>query len=84
MVRERIVNYGTAFTDRGVYYLSPAPDRKSATLKLLPLDGGPPKTLGTIQGAVRGGLSVSPDFKSILYSQCDQCAADIMLVENFH
>ena len=83
LVRETILNYATELTARGLYYLSPAEDLKSATLKLLPLNGGPPKTLGTIQGAVRGGLSVSPDFKSILYSQCDQCAADIMLVENF-
>jgi len=28
-----------------------------------------------------GGLSVSPDFTSIICSRCDQCAADIMLVD---
>jgi eukaryotic-like serine/threonine-protein kinase len=74
----------SAVTSRGVYYLSTSQDLQSATLKLLPLEGGEPKTLGTIPHTVETGLSVSPDFKSILYSQCDQCAADLMLVENFH
>jgi len=42
-----------------------------------------PRTLGVIPHTTSSGLSVSPDFRSIVYSQCDQCAADIMLVEGF-
>ncbi|MBZ5633441.1 MAG: protein kinase [Acidobacteriia bacterium] len=84
LVRDRIAANAAAITARGVYYLSPAQDLQSSTLRLLPLDGGEPKTLGTIPHTTEAGLSVSPDFKSILYSQCDQCAADLMLVENFH
>jgi hypothetical protein len=30
------------------------------------------------------GLSLSPDGQSLLYSQYDQSAAELMLVENFH
>jgi Tol biopolymer transport system component/predicted Ser/Thr protein kinase len=72
-----------AMTSRGLYYLSQSTDLKSSTLKLLPLDGGMPRTLGVIPHTTTGGLSVSPDFTSIIYSRCDQCAADIMLVEGF-
>jgi serine/threonine protein kinase/Tol biopolymer transport system component len=70
-------------TSRGIFYLSPARDLQSAALRLLPSSGGEPKTLGTIPHRVGTGLSVASDHSSILYSQCDQCAADIMLVENF-
>jgi serine/threonine protein kinase len=72
-----------AMTSRGLYYLSPSTDLQSSTLRLLPLDGSEPRTLGVIPHTTSGGLSVSPDFRFIVYSQCDQCAADIMLVEGF-
>ena len=84
LMHDRIAPDAAAITTRGVYYLSPAQDLQSATLRLMPLAGGEPKTLGTIPHTTEVGLSVSPDFKSILYSQCDQCAADLMLVESFH
>lgn len=75
--------FDAAVTSRGLYYLSPSADRLSATLRLMPFDGGEPRTLGVIPHTTSGGLSVSSDFTSIVYSQCDQCAADIMLVEGF-
>lgn len=70
-------------TSRGLFYLWLAADRLSAKLRVVPLDGGAPKDLGTIPYAVLSGLSFSPDFTRMLYSRCDPCAADIMLVENF-
>jgi len=83
LVQDQIASYAFEVTGRGIYYLSPAQDLKSATLRLLPLEGGEPRTLGTIAGTVSSGLSIAPDYRSVLYSQCDQCAANIMLVENF-
>jgi len=79
-----MVNGAMSVTTRGVYYLSPTTDQQSADVRLLPLDGGEPRTLGTIPHVVATDLSVSPDFTSIVYSQCDQCTADLMLVEDFH
>jgi Tol biopolymer transport system component len=70
-------------TSRGVYYLSRATDLLSAELRLVPLGGGASRTLGTIPHYVAGTVSISPDFTRVLYARCDQCAADIMLVENF-
>jgi eukaryotic-like serine/threonine-protein kinase len=81
LVRDRISD--AAMTSRGYYYLSTATDLQSSTLKVLPLDGGQPRTLGVIRHSTSRGLSVAPDFTSIIYSQCDQCAADLMLVEGF-
>ncbi len=83
MLSEPFVLARAAVTSRGLYYLSLSTDLKSATLRVLPWDGGAPKTLGVIPHAVSAGLSVAPDFTSIIYSRCDQCAADIMLVEGF-
>ena len=70
-------------TARGVFYLVPGSDRQSAVLKVVPLNGGPARTLGTLPRMAVGRISVSPDFSRMLYARCDQCAADIMLVENF-
>ena len=70
-------------TTRGIYYLGRGPDSRSAFLRLIPLGGGDAKTLATISRAPHPGLSVSPDYKFVLFSQYDQSAADIMLVENF-
>ena len=70
-------------TQRGIHYLERSRDGRSALIKLAPLSGGEPKTLGTIPRPIASGLSLSPDGKYSLYSQYDQSAADIMLVENF-
>jgi serine/threonine protein kinase len=81
LIGERIS--ASAMTSRGLYYLNTSTDLQSATLRLLPLDGRAPRTLGVIPHPISGGLSVAPDFTSIIYSRCDQCAADLMLVEGF-
>jgi Tol biopolymer transport system component/predicted Ser/Thr protein kinase len=82
VVKDRI---GSGFrpTTRGLFYLAPSADLQSSTLRLVPLAGGPPKDLGTIPFTGIGGLSFTPDFTRMLYARCDQCAADLMLVENF-
>ena len=81
LTRDRVST--SAMTSRGLYYLSASTDLQSSTLRLLPLDGGAPRTLGVIPHTITAGLSVAPDFSSIIYSRCDQCAADLMLVEGF-
>jgi len=77
----RVTAYAT--TDLGLLYLSAAETLVSATLRLVPSAGGPARILGTIPQRVMGAMSLSPDGKALLYSRCDRCEADILLVENF-
>ena len=70
-------------TTRGLFYLSRSSDQLSAELFLAPLAGGAARRLGVIPHYVVSGPSFSPDFSRMFYARCDQCAADIMLVENF-
>jgi serine/threonine protein kinase/WD40 repeat protein len=82
IVRDRVASAFSP-TTRGLFYLAPAADLQSSVLRLVPLAGGPARDLGTIPFPVISGLSFTPDFTRMLYARCDQCAADIMLVENF-
>jgi serine/threonine protein kinase len=71
-------------TAKGVYYLSRAAGRGGAIVRFIGHEGGEPKTLGSIPRAPSVGLGLSPDSRWLLYSQYDQSAAEVMLVENFH
>jgi Tol biopolymer transport system component len=81
VLKERVSYF--QLTPRGIFFLSRAADLLSAELRLAPLDGGPSKLLGTIPHLVMSGVSFSRDLTRMLYTRCDQCAADLMLVENF-
>jgi Tol biopolymer transport system component len=67
----------------GIYFLAPAPSRK-ATLRFYAFASGQTSMLGTIEKPTLLYLDASPDGRSLFYSQEDQTAADLMLVENFH
>jgi len=71
-------------TAKGVYYLSTGPDQRGALIRFIGHEGRESKTLGNIQRTPSAGLSVSPDGRFLLYSQYDQSAAEILLVEGFH
>jgi hypothetical protein len=68
----------------GVYYLSPAPDQHGALVRFISHAGGESKTLASIPRTPAAGLSLSADGRYFLYSQYDQSAAELLLVENFH
>ena len=54
-----------------------------ALIRFLPIEGGEPRTIGTIARTPASSLSVSPDGRYLLYSQFDQSSAELLLVENF-
>jgi serine/threonine protein kinase len=69
---------------KGVYYLGMSADKRGALIRFIGHTGGESKTLGSIARAPAAGLSLSSDGRFLLYSQYDQSAAELLLVENFH
>jgi hypothetical protein len=76
---------GTAFSlvNDGIYFMSkPGADRKPS-IQFLSFATAKVKTVAPISRSPAEGLSVSPDGRSILFSQFDEAGSDLMLVENF-
>jgi hypothetical protein len=68
-----------AVTAAGIYFMTAA-----GAIDFYRFDSGTTTSIAKILGRPGGGLTVSPDEKRILYSQLDQGASNIMLVDNFH
>ena len=67
----------------GIYFIpEPGADGKSS-IQFLSFATGKVKTVAPISGPPYEGLSVSPDGRSLLFSQVDEVGSDLMLVENF-
>ena len=67
----------------GIYFIAePSADRKSF-IQFLSFATGTVKTVAPLSGSSAEGLSVSPDGRSLLFSQLDEAGSDLMLVENF-
>jgi serine/threonine protein kinase len=78
-------NWGAfSLAETGMYYLAPGSDQRGALIRFISQAGGESKTLASIPRTPAAGLSLSPDGHYLLYSQYDQSAAELLLVENFH
>ena len=77
--------WGMAFAvaRKGIYFVAPHPDGSSA-VQFYSFATGNVTSIATIRRPVDWGMSVSPDERSILYTQIDEAGSDLMLVENFH
>ena len=71
-----------AVTKRGIYYMSHPDESGACILKLYNIATGTNSTILQI-GRPEYGLDVSPDGRYLVYSQLDDPASDLMLVENF-
>ena len=65
-------------TAKGVYFM---PD--SRTIRFLDPASGRVSTLATLEKDVWNGLCVSPDDRSVVWSQQDRVSSELMLVDNF-
>jgi serine/threonine protein kinase/Tol biopolymer transport system component len=76
-------NWAFSVAANGVYYLAPGPEQRGALIRFISQAGGESKTLASIPRTPAAGLSLSADGHYLLYSQYDQSAAELLLVENF-
>ena len=73
-----------AVAKEGIYFLPTSEATGGVPVEFFSFATGEIKTVATVGKAVWVGLAVSPDGRTILYTQIDQQGSDLMLVENFH
>ena len=66
----------------GFWYIS-SPENNRRYLRFRKFAGGTTRTVAEIEKPVSWGLTVSPDGRSVLYSQVDEAGSDLMLINNF-
>ncbi len=72
-----------AVAKQGIYFFRKGDKKDQVDLCFLPLPTGKTRTILTIERAYVGYMTVSPDGRTIRYTQTDQTGSDLMLVENF-
>ena len=65
----------------GIYYIDTP--RAGARILLHPFDGAVETLLGTLEKRTSFGVAVSPDERTLLYTQYDQESTELMLVDRF-
>jgi hypothetical protein len=72
-----------ALASGGVYYIAVEGPKLSQVLKFHDFATGKSSTISPITKGTASGLAVSPDGRSVLYTQADRETSDPVLVENF-
>jgi eukaryotic-like serine/threonine-protein kinase len=78
-----VANRAFSLISDGIYFIPASGADGRSSLQFLSFATGKVKTVAPISGSSGEGLSVSPDGRSILFSQFDEAGSDLMLVENF-
>jgi len=73
-----------AVAKQGIYFFKNGDKKDQVDVCFLPLPTGKTRKILTIERASVADMAVSPDGRTILYTQADQTGSDLMLVENFH
>ncbi|HEY1759570.1 MAG TPA: protein kinase [Bryobacteraceae bacterium] len=76
--------YDYAVTGKGIYFATEGTRGRSAAIQFLNLATGITTQIVKVDKPLELGLTVSPDGRSLLFSQVDSYGRDLMLVENFH
>jgi serine/threonine protein kinase len=78
-----VINRAFALVNEGIYFIPlPGADGKYS-IQFLSFATGKVKTVAPMSAPPNEGLSVSPDGRSLLFTQGDELGSDLMLVENF-
>jgi hypothetical protein len=75
--------YNFAVLDRGLYFAPPRDAGGKSAIQYLDFATGTIKTI-LPDVPIDLGLAVSPDGRSLLWSQLDHRGSDLMLIDNFH
>jgi serine/threonine protein kinase len=78
-----VYRYNYAVTDRGIYFASDATRNQKASIQFLSFATGMATPILQVQKPLDLGLAVSPDGRTLLYTQIDSSARNLTLVENF-
>jgi Tol biopolymer transport system component len=76
------VNY--ALTARGIYFTPHAGRDSTSEIDFLDFATGSTSRIVKVMKPLDLGLTVSPDGRTLLYSQVDHTGSNLMLIENFH
>jgi Tol biopolymer transport system component len=79
-----LFRYSYAVTDKGIYFARDATRERSASIQFLNFATGTAAEIVKVAKPLDLGLTVSPDGRTLLYSEVDSYGEDLMLVENFH
>jgi hypothetical protein len=75
-----IYNNNFTLASQGIYFI---PSSRPYAVQFASFDGGKVVTVAEIPREPAWGLSVSPDGKSLLYTEFEAIRSDLMLAENF-
>ena len=67
----------------GIYFITGPDQQGHSAICVHEFATGKTRKLTTIERPVSFGMDVSPDGRTLLYSQLDEAGSDLMLVENF-
>ena len=68
----------------GVYFFTPPDERGQSELQYWDFATGKARKIQTMTAGVFYSIALSPDDRTLLYSQIDDAGSDLMLVDNFH
>jgi hypothetical protein len=71
-----------AIEETGLYFV-PTGSAATSSIEFLSLETGKTLPVATFDAPIIGGIGVSPDGRSILYSKVERDSSELMLVENF-
>ena len=70
-------------TEDGIYFIPALGPARRSTVRFRKFANGKTETLAELDKFTMWGITVSPDRRTILYTQMDQNEMDLMLVDNF-
>ncbi len=78
-----VYRYNYAVTDKGIYFTPNATRDQISSVQFLSFATGMATPIVKVGKPLDLGLAVSPDGRTLLYTQIDSYGRDLMLVENF-